>query len=64
MKKLSVLAILAVAMVSVSSAFTNSDSTAPCVPAASDTTVAQCPAPCPNAAQADTVKAAQNDSVR
>lgn len=65
MKKFSVLAILAIAMVSVSSAFTSGNNACTmCGQVSNDTVVTSCQSTCQNAAKADTVQTQPNDSVR
>lgn len=65
MKKLSVLAVIAIAMVSMSSAFANNGfATTYDEPVTEDTVATSCQAQCPAAAAADTVATVQNDSVQ
>lgn len=65
MKKLVIMAILAVAMVSVSSAYTSkSRSTVADEPVKTDTVKTDCKANCPEKTAADTVKAAPQDTTK
>lgn len=65
MKKLVIMAILAVAMVSVSSAYTsNSRYAVSDEPVKTDTIKTECKKDCPEKAAADTVKAAPQDMVK